>query len=478
MTNYDTADPEPPDPPEEPYLRSEPAILSPASPKPLHFPQPTNLPVLDKMMDVGFNQTEPHMNELRDTELRPGAWRDPEDQQKAPTDHASPCSTGGGADATADDQAAVKAEPMETEDGAHSDETATNGHHSESDPSSNGVSHEASLVKDESASVAQEVPLSLPSASVESTQPATAVSSQSNEMNPAHSQSTPFTGAVDVQSLLNTLQTSIAPVAQSASANDGDKSAAASFPFTPQAPPPNASADASPTPGLGSSLSGLPPRPPPQEQPLINANYVHSQHIRDYHPHAANPAMQSHGRSGSSGNAADPQSNQFVPPVGGTQQPPTPSGSTFTSQQSPVTAAFSDQHSIPTQSHSTAGISALEVAASGTTDSNDAVVGSEDRPWTSETQVKYDHFMNEERRYVNEAKWDQFPQGSRLFVGNLSSEKVTKRDIFHVFHPYGDIAQISIKQAYGFVQFLRTEDCMRAMAAEQGRQVRDKRIRK
>jgi hypothetical protein len=64
-----------------------------------------------------------------------------------------------------------------------------------------------------------------------------------------------------------------------------------------------------------------------------------------------------------------------------------------------------------------------------------------------------------------------------LETGNLSSEKVTKRDIFHVFHHYGDVAQISIKQAYGFVQYLRTEDCQRALAAEQGRQIRDKRIR-
>lgn len=98
---------------------------------------------------------------------------------------------------------------------------------------------------------------------------------------------------------------------------------------------------------------------------------------------------------------------------------------------------------------------------------------------------------------MNEAKWDQFPPGSRLFVGtrdahgnrfsreqlliesagNLSSEKVTKRDIFHVFHNYGELAQISIKQAYGFVQFLRAEDCQRALQAEQGRQIRDKRIR-
>lgn len=65
-----------------------------------------------------------------------------------------------------------------------------------------------------------------------------------------------------------------------------------------------------------------------------------------------------------------------------------------------------------------------------------------------------------------------------LATGNLSSEKVTKRDIFHVFHTYGDLAQISIKQAYGFVQFLRTEDCVRALESEQGTQIRDKKIRK
>lgn len=67
---------------------------------------------------------------------------------------------------------------------------------------------------------------------------------------------------------------------------------------------------------------------------------------------------------------------------------------------------------------------------------------------------------------------------TRLTTGNLSSEKVTKRDIFHVFHTYGELAQISIKQAYGFVQFLRTEDCNRALQKEQGTQIRDKKIRK
>ena len=66
---------------------------------------------------------------------------------------------------------------------------------------------------------------------------------------------------------------------------------------------------------------------------------------------------------------------------------------------------------------------------------------------------------------------------SLFSTGNLSSERVTKRDIFHVFHRYGDLAQISIKQAYGFVQYLQTDACARAMQAEQGKIIRGKKIR-
>lgn len=41
----------------------------------------------------------------------------------------------------------------------------------------------------------------------------------------------------------------------------------------------------------------------------------------------------------------------------------------------------------------------------------------ENAPWTSEIQKKYDHFLDEERKYVTDGNWEQFPQGSRLFVG-------------------------------------------------------------
>lgn len=68
--------------------------------------------------------------------------------------------------------------------------------------------------------------------------------------------------------------------------------------------------------------------------------------------------------------------------------------------------------------------------------------------------------------------------GSQLISpGNLPTEKVTKRDLFHVFHKYGPLAQVSIKQAYGFVQFLSSQDCVRAIEAEQAVSIRGRKLR-
>jgi RNA recognition motif-containing protein len=74
----------------------------------------------------------------------------------------------------------------------------------------------------------------------------------------------------------------------------------------------------------------------------------------------------------------------------------------------------------------------------------------------------------------------QFKQlrSSNRSIGNLPSEKVTKRDLFHVFHKYGKLAQVSIKQAYGFIQFHEDAACVAALAHEQGSEVRGRKMRK
>jgi len=63
-------------------------------------------------------------------------------------------------------------------------------------------------------------------------------------------------------------------------------------------------------------------------------------------------------------------------------------------------------------------------------------------------------------------------------LGNLPTEKVTKRDLFRIFHKHGRLAQISIKQAYGFVQFLDQSSCASALRHEQGSSVRGRKMRK
>jgi len=111
-----------------------------------------------------------------------------------------------------------------------------------------------------------------------------------------------------------------------------------------------------------------------------------------------------------------------------------------------------------------------------------------------EMEKQYNEFLDEERAYVSEGRWDQFPVGSRLFIGfthslhaiytlsnpstgNIPAEKVTKRDIFSIFHKHGKLAQISIKQAFGFVQFLDVAACNRALQTEQAMTVRGRKIR-
>ncbi|KAI1097843.1 hypothetical protein F4804DRAFT_147837 [Jackrogersella minutella] len=95
---------------------------------------------------------------------------------------------------------------------------------------------------------------------------------------------------------------------------------------------------------------------------------------------------------------------------------------------------------------------------------------------TTEQSQQWETFLQEERRYVSEAKWDRFPEGSRLFIGNLSSDRVSKKEVFDLFSKYGRLAQISLKQAYGFVQYHTLAEGQAAMDHLQGIDVRGRKI--
>ncbi|KAM0440707.1 hypothetical protein ACHAPT_000008 [Fusarium lateritium] len=117
-----------------------------------------------------------------------------------------------------------------------------------------------------------------------------------------------------------------------------------------------------------------------------------------------------------------------------------------------------------------------------------------DRAQDAEYQRQWDQFLADERQYMSEAKWDRFPDGSRIFIGtrsasgaskngahifstgNLSSDKVSKRDVFDLFHRFGRLAQISLKSAYGFVQYHSVDEGRRAMENLQGIEIKGRRI--
>ncbi|KAF4126049.1 RNA recognition motif [Geosmithia morbida] len=91
-------------------------------------------------------------------------------------------------------------------------------------------------------------------------------------------------------------------------------------------------------------------------------------------------------------------------------------------------------------------------------------------------QKRWEKFLSDERQYMAEAKWDRFPEGSRIFIGNLSSDKVSKRDVFGLFHRFGRLAQISLKSAYGFVQYHTADEGHQAIENLQGAEIKGRRI--
>ena len=236
--------------------------------------------------------------------------------------------------------------------------------------------------------------------------------------------------------------------------------------------------------------AGLPPRPPQQEKPAIHPNYTPGEDIRSYH----NPPPQNSNLPTSYN--AQP-SNSYRPPQGY----PHSNGVAPNGLPPPPLATFQQSVSNPVQPQRSPQTSQYRQRdyygknggrpATSTDEANDQHTK---RP---DVERQYEDYLQEEEIYVSEGTWDRFPQGSRLFVGqfratfsvdtisiltlelgNLYTEKVTKRDLFYVFYKYGRIAQISIKSAYGFVQYHDADACFHALQSEQAIEIKGRKIRK
>ncbi|MCJ1389009.1 hypothetical protein MMC18_001862 [Xylographa bjoerkii] len=222
--------------------------------------------------------------------------------------------------------------------------------------------------------------------------------------------------------------------------------------------------------------AGLPPRPPPQEKPAIHPNYVPGEDIRSYHfPHVHH--------AGTHTSLPSQPSNSYRPVPGYVSALPiSASGAPGTSSAHnglppPPMATFQQPPRAGDQPHASPTTQQFQrdmAGSSGTKAGAPADTGDRGGRWAPEVERMYDEFISDERVYTAEGTWDRFPPGSRLFVGNLPSEIVNKRDIFQIFYKYGKLAQISIKQAYGFVQFLDPNACRAALENEQGMRIKDR----
>jgi hypothetical protein len=176
----------------------------------------------------------------------------------------------------------------------------------------------------------------------------------------AHYQTTAHTGSnVDVQALLDSLTPAAhnAPTTQYAPAQMSSQS-------------PQTQHHASSLP----SATSLPARPPTQDKPATHPNYNPTDDIRSYHPqHQQPPNAQQRGND--SHQLLSVQSQDFSAAPSQTQQQP------------------GDRSETPDD---------------------------EDQRWPPEVNRRYEEFLDQERKFVTEGQWDQFPMGSRLFIGEIA----------------------------------------------------------
>ncbi|KAF1956539.1 hypothetical protein CC80DRAFT_60013 [Byssothecium circinans] len=377
-------------PPEHPeYTRT--ATLTPESPKPLHHPSPSNIPILEQQMDPMLGEPAISIGTPASYQSHPqppsaNSVKYYADQPPAQNVENAAVGTVGMQSAAYAQSAAYNGAM-----GVQAQGTGTQMQNYSAQQTSNSYSDYASQA-------------------------------QAAQGNPSQPPPPSNAASVDVQALLDQLSTP---------ANSGHSS---QYAAPPMSHPPAQSHGNSSTTSLPTAPS-LPPRPPPQEKSATNPNYNPNDDIRSYHPHNSHR--------------------------GSIQLPG-------------VNTRGGDQQGRSNLSPNTQGYGQRQMGDRPRSEElND---DDEDQRWPPEINRKYEEFLNEERKFVTEGQWEKFPYGSRLFIGNLPTEKVTKRDIFHRFHRHGKLAQISIKQAYGFVQFLEVDACHKAITIEQGQTVRGRKM--
>ncbi|CAN3373959.1 hypothetical protein DIURU_000524 [Diutina rugosa] len=82
---------------------------------------------------------------------------------------------------------------------------------------------------------------------------------------------------------------------------------------------------------------------------------------------------------------------------------------------------------------------------------------------TTEENEAFDKFSREEDHNKYNS---QYPDHSRLFVGNLPANTVPKPELYRIFSQYGEVVEITVKAGFGFVQFATAEACAACIEGE------------
>ena len=436
--------------------------LSPESPRPLHIPEPSNIPVLQNQTDPIFNQMSTYLdspkysNNLAAMQSRTSgtASQDTLFSTSVPTavENGLDGNTLGRVDVVApndgDEDYAMSFENEEMEEQQGYSDTSPNQSsilaveppspvaayeslsgptHTEHPPLPSGPvfpsSEKAIQHSNNPSAPFQEAREPLLASYAESALTSTA------DINPFHASDGDMNadeeasvavnnGGVNYQTLLDNLtpSTTTGPIAEHVfSITTDSPTDTANTPTTSNANNPSAALP---------PAAGLPPRPPPQEKPAIHPNYTPGEDIRSYHlprtqntsanpTYAAQPSKSYRPAqgfphpivaAGAPGTSSAP--NGLPPPPLATFQQPPPSASQ--AHNSPSTQNFRQRD----------GYGRSEARSAITADYDD----DDDAPWAPEVQKKYDEFLHDERIYVTEGLWDRFPPGSRLFIGNASAQ--------------------------------------------------------
>lgn len=487
--------------------------MSPASPIPLHIPEPSNIPVLQNQIDPIFNLMSTHLAQHSSS-----ANADPSQHNFVmnfpPSDTVGDdiafiipgenLQDGQSPKSDGDDGYIMGLEKELSQEQASNDTLQNQSSSSVTQPTSTAAAfdtfsiptqYELQLLPPSQSQKPTEEPVQQSPTPYEPPQdtPITPGLTTTTHVSPKESsthvqnQDTDVNGGVNYQALLDNLSS---PSATAPSAEN-----IASVKIAAASEPPGA-AHTSSIESVIANLPipvGLPPRPPPQEKPAIHPNYTPGEDIKSYHyPHTQASNSSHTPYSSQPSNSYRPTQSYHHPAAGavvGANGLPPPPLATF---QQPTPKPGQLQRSPLTQQ-------ARQKDGSGKNTEKLAVAleGEDDEvPWDAEAERKYAQFLREEAIYVSEGLWDRFPPGSRLFVGigsisimnimhymltattgNLYTEKVTKRDLFYKFHKHGDLAQVSIKNAYGFIQYLDAFCCSQALQAEQGQVIRGRKMR-